>query len=486
MTGTDNEHQTVAGILGMNRLKKASYDGSSSVISLHTISSSQNNYDNDASSNTPPVAGPSFPAEFHDLSPSETKSKNNVTVYQDDSLENNIPNGGSKAWLVVFGAFCANITTVGFINTTGTIQEYLMTHQLKDYSDSSVGWVFSLFNFLMYFGSIQTGPFIDAYGVLPVLIPGSVLWCASLFIMSVCDQYYQFILGFSVLGGIATSFIMNPSFTVVNHWFTSKKSIALSIVAAGGSLGGCFLPIVLSTLFNTIGYGWTIRVLAFFMLALSVIACLLMRSRTTKHKVIWRELTIDISSLKEPAFAFCCLGLLLSEWAYFLPALFIVNYAKMAGFTDQGSNLMLVYMNITSSFARIFAGVMAKWFGTYNVMIVSTIMAGLSSLCIWIPAGTSYGTILAFAVVFGFFSGSCMSIAPLTVSHVASVSNYGKRYGTAYAIVSLGVLTSLPIGGALTGDQFFGCKVATGVAFLASAAAFAATRFIKAGRNPIF
>lgn len=421
--------------------------------------------------------------DVHGAVPSKTISR---VHYYDEKLETEVPDSGAKAWLVVFGAFCANITTVGFINSTGTIQEYLGTHQLSSYSESSVGWVFSLFIFLMYFGSIQTGPFVDAYGVTPVVVPGCILWTASLFIMANCSSYYQFILGFSVLGGLSTSLIMNPSFTVISHWFTTKKAVALAIVAVGGSLGGCFMPIVLTTLFNSIGYAWTIRVLAFFMMSLCLVACFFMKSRTTKHRVKWRELTIDVKGLKEPAFAFCCLGLLLAEWAYFLPGLFIVNYAKMAGFTDQDSNLLLVYMNVASSVARLLAGVLARHWGTYNVMIGSTVLSGLSSLCIWIPAGVDYNVITAFAIIFGFFSGACMSIAPLTVSHVSSISNFGKRYGTAYAIVSLGVLTSLPIGGALTGNEFLGCKIATGVAFLASASSFAATRFIKAGRARIF
>lgn len=423
----------------------------------------------------------------NDLDLLTDKSKNiSKVTYYDEKLEKDVPNKGLEAWLVVLGAFCANVTTVGFINSTGTIQEYLGTHQLQSSSESTVGWVFSLFIFLMYFGSIQTGPFVDAYGVKPVLVPGCLIWTAALFILANCKEYYQFILGFSILGGFSTSLIMNPSFTVIGHWFTTKKAVALAIVAAGGSVGGCFLPIVLTTLFNSVGYAWTIRVLAFIMLGLSIVACVFMKSRTTKHRVKWRELTVDLAGLKEPDFAFCCLGLLLAEWAYFLPSLFIVNYAKGAGFTDQQSNMMLVYMNITSSVSRLLAGVLARAYGTYNIMIFSTIFSGLSSLCIWIPAGTSSKMITAFAIIFGFFSGACSSIAPLTVTHVSTISNYGKRYGTAYAIVSLGVLTSLPIGGALTGNRFLACKIATGIAFIASAASFSVTRFIKAGRARIF
>ncbi|KNC25094.1 hypothetical protein FF38_09489 [Lucilia cuprina] len=126
------------------------------------------------------------------------KSENIRAEIQDpsSSIDEHSPQfDGGRAWFVVLGAFCANFTSVGFTSITGTIQEYISTHQLKSYSE------------------------IDAYGVMPVFLPGVCLWISSLFILGGCKEYYQFLTGFSILGGIATSLIMNPSFTVVNHWF---------------------------------------------------------------------------------------------------------------------------------------------------------------------------------------------------------------------------------------------------------------------------
>src|SRR5690242_16151733 len=52
------------------------------------------------------------------------------------------PDGGLQAWLVVLGAWCAMVPTMGMINTFGVLQAWVAHHQLADYSESTVGWIF--------------------------------------------------------------------------------------------------------------------------------------------------------------------------------------------------------------------------------------------------------------------------------------------------------------------------------------------------------
>ena len=64
---------------------------------------------------------------------------------------------GSEAWLVVVGAWCAMIPSMGMLNTIGVLQAWISQHQLKDYSESSVGWIISLYAFFLCIGGAQTG-----------------------------------------------------------------------------------------------------------------------------------------------------------------------------------------------------------------------------------------------------------------------------------------------------------------------------------------
>lgn len=67
------------------------------------------------------------------------------------------PDGGWRAWGVVLGAWCAMMPCYGLLNSTGVLQTWLENHQLKSYSPSTIGWIFSLYNFFFYLGSAQVG-----------------------------------------------------------------------------------------------------------------------------------------------------------------------------------------------------------------------------------------------------------------------------------------------------------------------------------------
>lgn len=71
--------------------------------------------------------------------------------------ETEYPEGGWKAWSVVFGAWCAMIPSMGLLNSLGILHAWISTHQLKDYSESSVGWIFGAYGFFLYFAGAQTG-----------------------------------------------------------------------------------------------------------------------------------------------------------------------------------------------------------------------------------------------------------------------------------------------------------------------------------------
>lgn len=67
------------------------------------------------------------------------------------------PDGGLEAWLVVFGSWCAMVPSMGLLNSLGVLHAWTSTHQLKDYSESSIGWIFGAYSFFLYFGGAQAG-----------------------------------------------------------------------------------------------------------------------------------------------------------------------------------------------------------------------------------------------------------------------------------------------------------------------------------------
>jgi hypothetical protein len=97
------------------------------------------------------------------------------------------PEGGLQAWLVVLGSFSAMFSIFGLINTAAVFESYFATNQLSAYSASQIGWIFSLYLFLVFFIGIQVGPIFDRFGPRILVAVGSILIVASLEILSFCQ-----------------------------------------------------------------------------------------------------------------------------------------------------------------------------------------------------------------------------------------------------------------------------------------------------------
>lgn len=76
------------------------------------------------------------------------------SVQQDAST---YPEGGLQAWMVVLGAWCAMISSMGLLNTLAVLQAWVSEHQLHGMPESAVGWIFSTYSFFLYFCGAQIG-----------------------------------------------------------------------------------------------------------------------------------------------------------------------------------------------------------------------------------------------------------------------------------------------------------------------------------------
>src|SRR5258708_26647862 len=84
------------------------------------------------------------------------------------------PEGGLRAWLVVFGAWCGIFGSLGIANSLAAFQAYISENQLASYQTSQVGWIFSVWTFLLFACGIYVGPIFDVYGPRWLVLSGSI------------------------------------------------------------------------------------------------------------------------------------------------------------------------------------------------------------------------------------------------------------------------------------------------------------------------
>lgn len=76
---------------------------------------------------------------------------------QDEALDGIYPEGGWRAWLVVLGAWCAMVPSMGMLNTTGVLDAWIGENQLASLPKSQTAWIVSFYAFLLYLGGSCIG-----------------------------------------------------------------------------------------------------------------------------------------------------------------------------------------------------------------------------------------------------------------------------------------------------------------------------------------
>lgn len=251
-------------------------------------------------------------------------------------------------------------------------------------------------------------------------------------------------LDFGVLGGLGTSLIFTPAISCIGHFFLKKRGNATGLAAAGGSVGGVVFPLMLQSLFVKVGFAWATRILGFVLIALLVIANIFVRARLPPRP--GGSVLPDFRIFRDPAFTLTTVGVFFEEWGLFIPISYLTSYALSSGAMSQSFayNLIAIF-SAGSCFGRWAPGYLADHLGRFNTMILAIVVCSVSSLGLWLPAtiitGAAgnpddsqliVGLTVTFALLFGFASGSNISLTPVCVGQLCDTDEYGRYYSTCY------------------------------------------------------
>lgn len=300
--------------------------------------------------------------------------------------------------------------------------------------------------------------------------------------LSISKSYYQIILAQGICSPLGCSMLFFPSLSATSTWFFRKRAMAIGIMVSGASLGGVVLPIMIERLINEVGFGWTLRIVAFLILGCLVVTNLTLKSRITPVKRPVKAMDF-FSGFKELPYLFTVAGSFCTFWGLFLPFNYIVLQARQGGMSQRLAQYMLPLMNASGVPGRILPPLVSDSIGRFNVMVIMSTLTAASVLAIWIPS-TSNAPIIVFAIVYGCLTGAVVALPAALIAQISDVRQIGTRVGSLYAVGSISALTGNPIGGALVtaqGGRFQHMQIYTGLTMMAGAAFFAAARTSLAG-----
>ena len=116
-------------------------------------------------------------------------------------------------------------------------------------------------------------------------------------------------------------------------------------------------------------------------------------------------------------------------------------------------------------------------------MVITTFFSCIIVLALWLPSRGSIPIIL-FAALYGFSSGTFVSLLPALVAQISDIRQIGVRNGTNFLIISVAGLLGNPIAGTLVtrdGGRYTYLQIFCGLTMFGGASLFVVARALQVG-----
>lgn len=202
------------------------------------------------------------------------------------------------------------------------------------------------------------------------------------------------------------------------------------------------------------------------------------------HKLPKPRQVFDARAFRNGPFDMFAVASFAGFMGLYIPFFYIQQYAYTHGVTTIDlAFYMLAILNAGSVIGRIVPGFVADEFGLLNTYTGCTVRASIFAFG-WI-ACHNFGSIVAFSLLYGFFSGCAAALQPAVLASLCPEPNLvGTWVGMGSLFSATGLLLGNPIGGlTFKGHDWLGLQLFCGCLVIACAAATLATRTLRAGTN---
>ncbi|KAF2276202.1 MFS general substrate transporter [Westerdykella ornata] len=298
------------------------------------------------------------------------------------------------------------------------------------------------------------------YGTRTTLLIGVFLQTISLIGASFAKSIWQLFLSQGVCFGWGMGFLFVGSVVIAPQWFTTKRSLANGVSAAGSGLGGLVYSLAAQAMIRNISLAWAFRILGIIACVVNTCCAIIIRDRN--KQIGSSQLSFDYRLFKKLEF----LGLLafgiLSMLGYIVLLFSLPNYARTVGMTAQQGSIIGAVFNLGQGLGRPPIGYFSDSFGRVNMAASMTFLAGFFSLVVWMFA-TSFGVLVFFAVIGGCVAGTFWAIVGPVWTEIMGLVDLPSSLSITWLVLVLPTTFSEPIAlelvsfnnGSYTGAIFF-------------------------------
>ncbi|ORY44406.1 MFS general substrate transporter [Rhizoclosmatium globosum] len=352
-----------------------------------------------------------------------------INIDEESLDEQEYPDGGMKAWLVVLGSFVAHFLVYGMVYSFGVYNSYY--RDLGVGSGYQVAMIGSVGIASIDFLGLISSSVAERFGFRPVIFVGTIVMALGLLLSSFTTSLPLLILTQGIVFGIGASFVYLPAVSLPSQWFLKRRGLATGIAVSGSGFGGlCWSRLDLR------------------ITAIICVVGMLPFVPFMKTRIPPRKGKTSYEFLKKAGFYCLFFACFWASFCEFVSVDFLTVFASQrVGLTlSDGATIMSVYngFNIVGRLAMGFFS--DHYLGPLNTMM----------LCLWLTvvsvfawlAGTSFVSLAGVAAAIGFFDGGFWALFPVaTMEMFGTEGSLVTMLATMYTFVTFANFGSPPLSG---------------------------------------
>ena len=256
-------------------------------------------------------------------------------------------------------------------------------------------------------------------GIRPSLTIGLVFITVSLIGASFATQVWHLYLSQGVCFGWGLGFLYVGSSNIIPQWFSSRRSLANGISAAGAPFGGIVYSLAISSMLEDLGPAMTFRVLAICAFVANLVAIVLIHDRNKVQQP--NQSAFNYRLLKRLEIWLVVGWGCLSELGYTILLYSLPNYARRIGLSAHQGSIVGALINLGILIGRPSTGYLSDTWGRINMATATTGLCGVACLAVWIFS-KSFGSLCFFAILAGTLCGTFWATVAPVGADVAGLS----------------------------------------------------------------
>lgn len=365
----------------------------------------------------------------------------------------------NKAWIVTFAGLAINLA-LGILYAWSVFKESIIT-SIKSGAEGSFKWELSSLNdpyalciLAFAFSMTFAGKIQDKKGPAFTAKIGGVLVGLGFILASLSTNYYMWLLGFGLLGGMGIGFGYSATTPAALKWFSSAKTgLIAGIVVSGFGLAPVYIAPLTSLLVNS--YGIQSTMLIYGISFLIFVCGLAFFLKNPPVGYVPQEVEVKVKKNSKPSENtkedFGALAMLKTTKFYVMWFIFFIgsgsglmvisNISGMAKASmGKSAFIAVAIMAIGNAAGRILAGIVSdKIAKSLTLAIILIFQSTLMFIaCLVLDANASAVLIVIFATLIGLNYGTNLSLFPSFTKGFWGMKNFGLNYGILMSAWGLG------------------------------------------------